>query len=104
MFCFKVNDIFIEYNPSVKVVIDEEEPDDMDIDGIRNLEDLRKLVLIDEEYGNLEVVVDGGERTRNINQKKKPDVSQAYKCQLCDPCYKGDCFFSKHVEYCESLS
>ena len=36
---------------------------------IGNLEDL--LVLINEECGNSKVVVDSGELTRNINQKKK---------------------------------
>ena len=31
-------------------------------------------MLIDEECENLKVVVDGGELTRNINQKKKSDI------------------------------
>ena len=35
--------------------------------------DLTRLVLIDEECGNLKVVVDEGERSRNINQEKKPE-------------------------------
>ena len=38
----------------------EEEQDGIDIDGIGNLMDLPKLMLIDEECGNLKVVVDGG--------------------------------------------
>ena len=33
-------------------------------------------MLIDEECWNLKVVNNGGELTRNINQKKKSDVSQ----------------------------
>ena len=43
-------------------------------DGIGNLEDLRRLVLIDEKCGDLKVVVDCGERTRNISQQtfRKP--------------------------------
>ena len=32
--------------------------------------------------------IDAGELTRNIAKKKKPDVLQAYKCPLCDICYK----------------
>ena len=31
---------------------------------------------MDEQYGNLKVVNDSGELTRNIKQKKKSDVSQ----------------------------
>ena len=48
----------------------------IDIDNIGNLEDSPRLVLIDEECGNLIVVDDGEELTRNINQKKKSYVSQ----------------------------
>ena len=36
-----------------------------------NLEDSHGLVFIDEECENVIVVNDGGELTRNINQKKK---------------------------------
>ena len=36
------------------------------------------MVFTDEECGSLKVVVDGGELTTNINQKKKSDVLQAY--------------------------
>ena len=36
------------------------------------LENLLRLVLINEECGNPKVVVDGGELTRSINQEKKP--------------------------------
>ena len=42
------------------------------IDDIGNLEDL--LVLINGECGNPKAVFNGGKLTRNINQKKKPDV------------------------------
>ena len=31
----------------------------------------------------VKVVVDGGELTRNINKKKKPEVLQAYRFPLC---------------------
>ena len=52
----------------------EEELDGIDRDDIVNLEDLLRLVLINEEYGNPKVFIDGGELTGNINQKKKPGV------------------------------
>ena len=69
-------------NPVEKVVIDEEEPDVIEIDGILNLQNPPKTVFIDQECCNLKVIVDGGELIRNIN-KKKPDILQAYKCPLC---------------------
>ena len=47
-------------NPSDKVVIVEEE-----LDGIGNVVDLSRLMFIDEECGNLQVVFDDGELTRN---------------------------------------
>ena len=54
----------------------EEELDCIDIDDIGKLEDSPRLGFIDEECGNVIVVNDGGELTRNINQKKKSDVLQ----------------------------
>ena len=50
-----------------------EERNRLDIDGT---EDTPRFVFINEECGNLKVVNDGGELTRDINQKKKLDVSQ----------------------------
>ena len=52
----------------------EEELDCIDIDDIGKLKDSPRLVFIDEDCGNVIVVNDGGELTRNINQKKKSDV------------------------------
>ena len=60
-------------------------------------------MLIDEECGNFRVVVNGGELTRNIKLKNKPDVLQVYGCSLCDTFYRWECVFNKLVEYCESL-
>ena len=60
----------------------QEELDGIDRDDIGNLEDLIRIVLIDQECGNPKVVVDGGEFPRNITQKKKPDVLQACRCPL----------------------
>ena len=47
----------------------------------------------------LELVVDdGGELARNINQKKKPDVLQTCRCQLCDKCYRREYLFNRHLD------
>ena len=71
-FYFQKTCAFIEEdNHSEKVAIVEEGLDGIDIDDIGNLEDLPRLVFNDEECENLTVVNDGGEFTRNINQKKK---------------------------------
>ena len=58
-------------------LIAEEELNGTGIDEIGNLEDLPRFVLVNEECRNLEVVHDCGELTKNINQKKKSDVSQS---------------------------
>ena len=71
------------------------------LDDIRNLEHL--LVLINEECGNPKVVVDDGELTRNINEKKKSGVLQAYRCPLCEKCYWREYILNKHLEYWESV-
>ena len=93
-----------EDNASEKVVIVGEELDDIARDGIGNLEDLLRLVLINEESRNLKVVVDGGELAKNINEKKNPDVLQACRCPLCDKCYRREYFFNQYLEHCESVS
>ena len=54
-----------------KNVIVEEELDWIDIDDIENLEDSPRLVFINEECGNLVVVNDGGELTKNISRKQQ---------------------------------
>ena len=64
----------IECNPPEKVVIDEKEPDGVDTDDIGDLEDLPRLLLIDEGCENLRVVVDGEKLARDIKQKNKPDI------------------------------
>ena len=69
---------------------------------IKNLEDLLRTVFFHKECGNLKVFVDGAELTRNINKKKKPGVLQAYRCPLCDKCYR-DYFVNTNVEYSESV-
>ena len=91
-FIFEENHVFIEEETaeSNKVVTVDEELDGIDIDGIGNLLDLPGLMFINEECGNLKVVVDGGELTRNNDRERKSKVLQAYICQLFDECCKRD--------------
>ena len=63
-------------NPSEKIFITVEELNCVDVDDIGNLDDLPWFVFIDNECGNLKVVSDCGELSRNINQKRNSDVSQ----------------------------
>ena len=83
-FIFKENHGFIEDSNLLEKVLVEKELDGrtVDIDDIRNFEDLPRLVLLDEECGNLKVVNDSGELSRNINQKNKSDVLQPKRCPL----------------------
>ena len=60
------------------------------LDDIGNLMDLPKLMFIDEECGNLKVVVDNGQFTRNNNRKRKSEVLQAHTYPLYDKCYRRD--------------
>ena len=53
--------------------------------------------------GILKKSIYGGELTRYINQKKKPNVLQACKCPLCDKVYRLEYFFNKQLEYGESV-
>ena len=81
----------------------EEELDGIDRDAIENLENLLRLVLINEECWNPKVIVPSGELARYINRKKKPDVLQACRCPLCDKCYRQEYFFNKHLAYRKSV-
>ena len=92
-----------EDNLSENIVLVEEELDVINKDDIVNLKDLLRLVLINEECWNPKVVVDGGDLTRNINQKKKLDVLQAYRCPLYDKCNRREYFLNKHLEYCKPV-
>ena len=59
-FTFKENQVFIEEedNSCDKVVVVKEKLDGIDIDDIRNLVDLPRLLFNDEKCGNLKVVVE----------------------------------------------
>ena len=78
----------------IKVVISN------DIDDIGNLEDL-----LDKKCGNLKVASNGGERTRNINQKKMfyRRFISLYRSSLPDKCCNRVYFFNNQVKYCESV-
>ena len=52
--------------------------------------DLPRLMFLDEKCGNVQVVVDGGELTRNNNRTKKSEFSQAYRELICEKCYRRD--------------
>ena len=73
--CFAFLVLISLKNQLFKNVIVEEELDCIDIDDIGNLEDSPRVVFINEECGNLIVVNDDGELTRNISQKKS-DILQ----------------------------
>ena len=47
-------------------------------------------MFINEECGNLQVVIDGGELTLNNDRKRKSEVLQVYICTLFDKCHKRD--------------
>ena len=81
-FIFKENHVFTKEkgNPSGKVVIVEETLDD-----VGNLVDLPRLMFINEQCGNLKVVVDRGKLATNSNGNKKSKV-----WQVCDKCYRSD--------------
>ena len=75
---FEENHLFIEEEDNPFMV--KEELDGTDIDGIGNLVDLPRLMFIDEEWGNLKVVLDGGELTRNDKKRKSSEVLQVNSC------------------------
>ena len=53
--------------------------------------------------GILKELINGGELTRNISQKKKSVILQAYGGTLCGTFCWRDYLFNKHVEYSESV-
>ena len=62
----------------------------IDIDNIGSLEDLPRIAFIREECGNTKGFVDGGELARNINKKNNLGALQAYRCPLCNKCFRRE--------------
>ena len=81
----------------------EEELDGIHIDDIGNIENLLRIVLMNEECRNLKVVNDR-ELSRNISQMKKSDVLQAYKYTLHDKCCSQEYFFQRSGNNPEEIS
>ena len=67
-----------EDNSSDKLVMVDEELDNIDIDGIENLVGLPRLMFTDEECRNLKGVTDSREFSRNNNRRKSENL-QAYR-------------------------
>ena len=80
--------------PSEKFILVEQELYGIDRDDFVNLDDLLRLLLINGECRNPKVVADGGELTKNINQKKKLTILQACRCPFC---HKGESITSISV-------
>ena len=68
----------------------------IDIDNIENVEDLLRVVFIDEECGNLKVVV---ENLLETLTKRRSHI-YVYRSSLCDKCCRRGHFFNKQVKYC----
>ena len=86
-FIFKKNHFRIdEDNPQEKLIIVVQEQDDICIADTEKLEKLPRLVFIDNECGNANVVIDGRELTRNITKKRISIVLKAYRSSLCGKC------------------
>ena len=88
-----------------KNVTAKEELDCIYINDIVNSEDSPRLVFIDEKYGNLIVINDGGELTRN-NQKKMQTFYIAWRCPPSDKSdVAGESIYSVTMWniYCESV-
>ena len=98
------NELFIEEeNPSEELVISEEEIAALDTSAMKetNVEDLPKLIFIDEKSGNMRVVVHGSGIAERTKSDTKSGELATYRCSLCGKCYKPELLYEKHVEYCE---
>ena len=102
------NELFIEEkNPSEELIISEEEIASRDTSAMKetNVEDLPKLIFIDEKSGNMRLVVpEGGSTERTKCNTKSGELYRyitTYRCSFCGKCYKRELFYEKHVQYCE---
>ena len=71
----------------------------IDIDDIENLEDLLRILFIDEGYGNVKVVV---ENLLETLTKRRSQTFYEVRSLICGKCYRGGHFFNKQVEHSES--
>ena len=66
-----------------------------------NVEDLPKLIFIDEKSENMrEVVHECGSTETTKSDTKSGDLA-IYRCSFCGKCYKRELFYEKHVQYCQ---
>ena len=73
----------------------------IDIVNIGNLEDLLIVVSIDEESGNLKVVVESLLQTLTKGEVRL--FTGLHRSTPCDKCCKRGHFFNKKVKYCKSV-
>ena len=98
------NELFTkEENLSEELVIFEEEVVALDTSAMKetNVEDLPKLIFIDEKSGNMRVAVYEGGSTEKARRDTMSGELAVYRCSLCGKCYKSELLYEKHVEYCE---
>ena len=98
------NELFIEKeNPSEELVTSEEKIAALDTSAIKEttVEDLPKLIFIDEKSRNMRVVLHEGGSTERTKSDTKSGELATYRCSLCGKCYKRELFYEKHAEYCE---
>ena len=98
------NELFIEEkNPSEELVISEEETAALETSAMKenNVEDLPKLICIDEKSENMRVVSHEGGSTERTKSDTKSGELATYICSPCGKCYKFELFYEKHVDYCE---
>ena len=98
------NELFIEEkHPSEELVISKEEIAALDTSAMKetNVEDLPKLIFIDEKSRNMRVVVHEGASTEKTKSDTKSGELATYRYSFCGKCYKRELFYEKYVEYCE---
>ena len=94
------NQLFIEEkNPSEELLVSEKEIVALDTSAMKetNVEDLPKLILIDEKSGNMRVVVHEGGSTETTKSDTKSGELATYRCSFCGKCYKRELFYGKHA-------
>ena len=94
------NELFIEEkNPSEELLVSEKEIAALDTSAMKetNVEDLPKLILINEKSGNMRVVVHEGGNTETTKSDTKSGELATNRCSFCGKCYKRELFYEKHA-------